>query len=90
MMLTNIDVFLKDYAIIMGHVATCEEMRERYRVDEVKMILFSNIVYFFILFPENFDRFCHIRKSDPVHDMGRILIPSFLLCSPLRSFVDFL
>jgi hypothetical protein len=42
---TNIDVFFKDYAIIMGHVATCEEMRERYRVDEVKLFPFSDIFY---------------------------------------------
>jgi hypothetical protein len=47
---TNIDVFLKDYAIIMGHVATCEEMRERYRVDEVKYTFFD------ILFPGSFVR----------------------------------
>jgi len=28
----------EDYAIIMGHVATCEEMRERYRMDEVRYV----------------------------------------------------
>jgi hypothetical protein len=28
----NVD---QDYAIIMGHVSTCEETRDRYRVDEV-------------------------------------------------------
>jgi hypothetical protein len=27
-------------------------------------------VYFLILFPEFFDRFFHIWKSDPVHDKG--------------------
>jgi hypothetical protein len=42
----NIDVFLKDYAIIMGHVATCEEMRERYRVDEVKTFPFSSDMFY--------------------------------------------
>ena len=29
---------VKDYAIIMGHVSTCEETREKYRVDEVSTI----------------------------------------------------
>ena len=35
----------EDYAIIMGHIPTPEELRERYRVDEVETGGTSHCIY---------------------------------------------
>ena len=42
-----IALLVKDYAIIMGHIPTAAEIKERYRVDEVKL----NIILFLFSCP---------------------------------------
>jgi hypothetical protein len=72
----------------MGHVATCEEMRERYRVDEVKYSLFliyCTLSLLSVLFSRDFWSF--FITTDPVYDKGRIVIDFFVSAT---SFVYFI